>query len=96
MYDWALHGKHGIHLLIHDFSEYRRYDHSPVSVNDLTPDDLVKLQKIGLLKIHFTPRRMLAAIKMVGIFQVIPVFLRSVLEFLRSAFAGAKTVGSRT
>lgn len=88
MYSWALTGKHGIHLLIKDFSEYRRYDHSPISVNDLSPDDLVRLQKIGLLKIHFTPKRILAAVKMVGFIEVFPVFLKLIIEafcsFLKS------------
>ncbi|MDD5679971.1 MAG: radical SAM protein, partial [Candidatus Omnitrophica bacterium] len=66
MYEWALSGKHGIRLIIRDFSGYRRYDNSPISVNDLGPDDLVRLQKIGLLKIHFTPKRILAALRMIG------------------------------
>ena len=84
MYDWALTGKHGIHLLIKDFSEYRRYDYSPIAVNDLSPDDLVHLQKIGLLKIHLTPKRILAAIRMVGVLDVIPVIVKFCLEFSRS------------
>lgn len=82
MYDWALAGKHGMRLLINDFSDYRRYEHSPISVNDLSQEDLVHLQKIGLLKIHFTPKRMLAAIRMLGIIEIIPVFI----IFLKEAF----------
>jgi radical SAM superfamily enzyme YgiQ (UPF0313 family) len=84
MYGWALTGKHGIHLLIKDFSEYRRYDHSPIRVNDLEPDDLVWLQKIGLLKIHLTPKRILASIRMVGLANIIPVIISFCLEFWRS------------
>jgi len=72
MYNWAISGKHGIHLHINDFSEYRRYDHSPISVNDLTPDDLVFLQKIGLMRMHLTPKRMWASIKMIGFLEIIP------------------------
>jgi radical SAM superfamily enzyme YgiQ (UPF0313 family) len=85
MHDWALTGKHGIHLLIKDFSEYRRYDYSPIAVNDLGPDDLVRLQKIGLLKIHLTPKRILAAIRMVGCFNLIPVIIKFFIEFYRHA-----------
>ncbi len=87
MYGWSLTGKHGIHLLIKGFSEYRRYDHSPISVNDLSPDDLVRLQKIGLLRMHMTPRRMWAAIKMVGMWNLIPLFL----SFIEAALCLNKT-----
>ncbi|OGW84154.1 MAG: hypothetical protein A2987_00360 [Omnitrophica bacterium RIFCSPLOWO2_01_FULL_45_10] len=80
MYEWALAGKHGVRLLIDDFSQYRRYDHSPISVNDLGPADLVRLQKIGLLRIHFTPKRMFAAMKMLGLSGLIPVFFNLVKE----------------
>ena len=83
MYDWARTGKHGMRLLINNFSQYRRYDYSPVSVNDLSPEDLVRLQKIGLLRIHLTPKRILAAIKMLGIVEIIPVFFTFLKEALR-------------
>lgn len=83
MYDWALTGKHGMHLLIDDFSQYRRYDYSPIEVNDLTQKDLVRIQKIGLLRIHFTPKRILAAIKMLGFVEILPVFLVFIKEFLK-------------
>lgn len=90
MYNWALTGKHGLRLLIDDFSGYRRYDSSPVAVNDLSPKDLVRLQKIGLLKIHFTPKRMLAAIKMVGFFEVAPLFVNFITVAFRSLFSKGK------
>lgn len=83
MYNWALTGKHGIHLLIKDFSEYRRYDHSPISVNDLGPEDLVRLQKIGLLRMHLKPKRIWAAIKMVGVRELVPIFLTFLIELLK-------------
>jgi len=76
LYEWALEGKHGLRLEIQDYSEYRRYDYSPISVNDLSQEDLVRLQRIGLLRIHLTPRRMWAAMRMVGLTQLIPVVSR--------------------
>ena len=86
MYGWAREGRHGMKLLITDDSQYRRYDSSPVSVNDLGPDDLVRLQKTGLLKMHLTPKRMIAAVKMLGISNLLPIFF----DLLRSAlFRGA-------
>lgn len=84
MHDWALTGKHGLHLLIDDFSEYRRYDNSPISVNDLSQEDLVRLQKIGLIRIHMTPKRILAAIKMVGLLEILPLFLKLVIGVCQS------------
>jgi len=86
MYQWALKGKHGIRLHINDYSEYRRYDSSPISVNDLSSEDLVSLQKIGLLRIHFTPRRILAAANMLGFWTLIPVFLNFIVTRLRGLF----------
>lgn len=91
MYAWAKEGKHGLHLLINDFSEYKRYDDSPVSVNDLSREDLIRLQKIGLLKIHMTPRRIYAAIKMVGLRNLIPLFISFVAALFTSAMPTEKT-----
>ncbi|MBF0318584.1 MAG: radical SAM protein [Nitrospirae bacterium] len=90
MFKWSQDGTHGIKLLIKDFSEYRRYDHSPISVNDLGPDDLVRLQKIGLLKIHFTPKRILAAIKMVGLRESLSMFLNFLEEAIKTKPKGVK------
>lgn len=86
LYDWANSGKYGMHLLIDDFSQYRRYDHSPISVNDLTPKDLVRIQKLGLLRIHLSPKRILAAIKMLGVAELIPVFFSFIRETLMDLF----------
>jgi anaerobic magnesium-protoporphyrin IX monomethyl ester cyclase len=84
MYEWARTGKYGIQLHINDYSEYRRYDHSPITVNDLTQKDLIRLQRIGLLRMHLKPKRILAAIRMVGFCQLIPVFLIFILESIKS------------
>lgn len=83
MYNWALSGKHGLKLHIRDHSEYRRYDNSPISVNDLSQDDLVRLQKVGLLRIHFTPKRIMAAIKMLGFWNLLPAFASFAIANIR-------------
>ncbi|MEW5758317.1 MAG: radical SAM protein [Candidatus Omnitrophota bacterium] len=80
MYDWAVSGKHGMRLSINDFSEYRRYDSSPISVNDLTSRDLISLQKIGLLRIHLTPRRIFTVIKMLGLIEMLNLFLKFIFK----------------
>lgn len=85
MYSWALEGKYGMRILIKDFSEYKRYDDSPIAVNDLTRDDLIRLQKVGLLKIHLTPKRILAAIRMVGFWQLAPLVLSFLVAVIKNA-----------
>jgi anaerobic magnesium-protoporphyrin IX monomethyl ester cyclase len=87
MYKWALAGTHGIRLLIDDYSQFRRYDSSPTAVNDLSKEDLVRLQKIGLFRIHFTPRRMLAAVKMVGLLEIVPLFINFICAVVQSALS---------
>jgi hypothetical protein len=81
MFEQAQTGMYGIKSNITDFSEYRRYDKSPITCNDMTAEDLVKYQKIGLIRIHFTPKRILAAMRILGI-TVFPLFLRMVLVYL--------------
>jgi anaerobic magnesium-protoporphyrin IX monomethyl ester cyclase len=81
--EWAQQGKHGIRLVVGKLSEYRRYDSSPITVNDLSQDDLVRLQKIGLLLMHLTPRKMIVALKMFGPLNIFLVFMHLVGSVLR-------------
>lgn len=75
MLEWARSGKYGMRLAVEKFSDYRRYDFSPISVNDLSQSDLVRIQKIGLLKMHFTVKRIFAAVKMLGVFELVKLIL---------------------
>jgi len=86
MYSWALEGRHGIRLMVEDFSGFRRYDDSPVSVNDMSKEDLIRLQKIGLLQIHFTPKRMLAAMRMIGLWNLFPLMIGFMWSLLHNVF----------
>jgi anaerobic magnesium-protoporphyrin IX monomethyl ester cyclase len=45
----------GINLLTEDWTEYRRYGNSVMTMNDLTTDDLIKLQKWGYRKFYLRP-----------------------------------------
>jgi radical SAM superfamily enzyme YgiQ (UPF0313 family) len=57
--EWAREGKHGLRLLSEDLSQFARYEKLPtMAVNELQPADLLRLQKFGLVWIHFTPKRM--------------------------------------
>ncbi len=57
LYDCAVKGRGGMRLLTSDYSQYRRYGDPVISVNDLKPKDLKRLQSIGLLYFYLTPRR---------------------------------------
>ncbi|MBU1076026.1 MAG: B12-binding domain-containing radical SAM protein, partial [Spirochaetes bacterium] len=57
MYEMALKGIGGTKLLTKDFSQFRRYGNAVMEVNDLSRDDLIRLQKIGFLYFYLTPRR---------------------------------------
>lgn len=56
-YEMAKRGEYGLKLHTEDFSKYQRYDSAVLSVGDLSPKDLIRLQKIGLLKIYLTSWR---------------------------------------
>jgi anaerobic magnesium-protoporphyrin IX monomethyl ester cyclase len=89
MFEQAQTGMYGIKSNITDFSEYRRYDKSPITCNDMTAEELVKMQKIGLVRIHFTPRRILAAMRILGI-TVFPLFIRMVLVLFKETILSIK------
>jgi radical SAM superfamily enzyme YgiQ (UPF0313 family) len=57
LYENARSGKGGIKLLSTDYSKYKRYGDPVISVNDLGPKDLKRLQTLGLLYFYLTPRR---------------------------------------
>lgn len=84
MLAWARQGKHGLRLRYDDLSKYTRYDDSPIEVNDLSAQDLVRYQALGLIKIHLKPRRFIAAIRMLGLSSLIPVFIKMVIKVIKN------------
>jgi anaerobic magnesium-protoporphyrin IX monomethyl ester cyclase len=85
MLKWAREGRYGLRLRYDDVSKYTRYDDSPIEVNDLTAKDLVRYQALGLIRIHMKPKRFIAAIRMLGVSQLFPVFLKMMLRLLSNA-----------
>lgn len=79
---WAREGKYGLRLRYDELSKYTRYDDSPIEVNDLKAEDLVRYQALGLIKIHLKPRRFIAAIRMLGVASILPVFIRMMRKVL--------------
>lgn len=74
-YEMAKKGEYGLKLQTEDFSKYQRYGSAVLSVGDLSCNDLICLQKIGLLKIYLTSWRIWPMLKRVKLSSVmIPVW----------------------
>jgi len=66
LYEMAEKGEYGLRLMTKDFSEYRRYGSAVMSVGDLSPDDLIKLQNDALVNIYLAPWRIRPMLKKMG------------------------------
>jgi len=84
MYQMALRGEHGLKLLTQDFSKYQRYNSAVMSVNGMMPEELLRLQRIGLLKIYAVPWRIRPLLKRYGILSPIKPLLGSLAECVRA------------
>ncbi|MDO8489042.1 MAG: radical SAM protein [Candidatus Omnitrophota bacterium] len=74
-YEMAKKGEYGLKLHTEDFSKYQRYGSAVLSVGDLSPEDLIRLQKEGLLKIYLTSWRIWPMLKRVKLNSlVVPVW----------------------
>ncbi len=52
MWDMAHQGQHGLKLMTEDFSQYQRYGYAVMQVGDIMPEELVRLQKEGLMRVY--------------------------------------------
>lgn len=86
MYDMALKGQHGLKLETQDFSKYQRYDSAVMTVNGIAPDELLRLQKRGLLSIYLVPWRIVPIIKRFGFAALIRPFLEAVFQPIKEKF----------
>ena len=59
LFDYAVNGRGGMRLLTRDYSQYKRYGDPVIEVNDLSSNDLKRMQSLGLLYFYLTPRRIL-------------------------------------
>jgi anaerobic magnesium-protoporphyrin IX monomethyl ester cyclase len=59
-------GQHGLELLETDYSHYQRYGSAVMSVNGLSPEELVKLQTVGLSRIYSCYWRIIPMLKRHG------------------------------
>ncbi|HOW35785.1 MAG TPA: radical SAM protein [Candidatus Omnitrophota bacterium] len=83
MYDMAVRGDHGLKLETQDFSRYQRYGSAVMSVNGISPQELISLQKKGLMRIYFVPWRIIPVIKRFGVRRLMKPFFTSLWSIIR-------------
>lgn len=66
LYDMAKKGEGGMKVITEDYSQYRKYGNAVITVNDLSRDDLIRLQKKGFLLFYLNPRRFFYNMKRAG------------------------------
>ena len=75
-HDMASKGEGGMELLSDNFTEYKRYGQAVTKVNDLGPEDLVRLQNAGFVSIYSKYWRWWPVIKRHGIIGLLLTFYR--------------------
>ena len=88
-------GQYGLKLLSADYSKYRRYDGGVMEVNGLSPEDLQREQKLGLLIMHLTPRKMRALVRHFGVLMLARRFVAILKELLLRPAKRRPTYGTR-
>jgi len=76
LYEMAKKGEYGLKLITKDFTEYRRYGSAVMSVGDLSPDDLIKLQNAAFVSIYAAPWRWKPMLKKMGLIGGLLTFSR--------------------
>jgi radical SAM superfamily enzyme YgiQ (UPF0313 family) len=84
LYDMAVKGEGGMKLLTENYAEYRKYGNAVITVNDLSREDLIRLQKKGFLLFYLHPKRIWHRLKRAGIKSA---FI-SGIAFLKGVFGG--------
>jgi radical SAM superfamily enzyme YgiQ (UPF0313 family) len=92
MREMALKGQHGLRLLDEDYSHYQRYGTSVMEVGGLQPDEIIDLQKKGLIRIYTCWWRIWPIIKRHGVRALIVPVWDAISSVARM---GVKKVTSR-
>lgn len=82
MLAWAQRGEYGLKLIEHDFSKFQRYGSAVMDVNDLTAQDLIRLQRLALLRIYACWWRWIPVLKRFGLKTILLTGLRTVFSLL--------------
>lgn len=81
LYDMAIRGEHGLKLLTDDFSKFQRYGSAVMEVNGISPKEMLRLQKVGLLRIYAVPWRLIPVIRRMGIRALLVPIIEAVIAF---------------
>lgn len=79
-YEIAKRGEHGVKLITEDFSKYRRYGSAVISVNELSANDLIRLQNDALVSIYLAPWRIKPMLKRMGIIGGFLMLIRLIIS----------------
>jgi len=83
LYEMAIKGEGGLKLLTRDFSEFKRYGKSVVEVNDLSREELIRLQRNGMIMFYLgSTRRIWYNIKRAGL----KTGMKNAIAFAKSFF----------
>ena len=75
-HEMAVNGEGGMQLLSDNFTEYKRYGSAVTKVNDLGPDDLIRIQNAGFVSIYARYWRWWPVFKKHGLIGLILTFAR--------------------
>lgn len=84
-YEMARKGEYGLTLQSEDFSKYQRYGSAVLSIYDISPDDLLYFQKLGLLKIYLCPWRIVPMLKRIRLAAIVIPALSTLWELFRKS-----------
>lgn len=85
--EMAKRGKHGLKLETENFSRFWRYGYAVMTVGDLSPTDLIKLQGKALISIYSAPWRWKALLQRAGILGIFLTFYLFVINMTRITFS---------
>ena len=80
-HEMAVSGEGGMELVSDNFTEYKRYGQAVTKVNNLGPNDLVRLQNEGFVSIYIKHWRWWSVVKKHGIIGLILTFYRIIIMF---------------
>ena len=78
-------GMHGLKLIETDYKKYSRYGGGVMEVDGMKPTELVKLQIIGLIIMHSTPRKIIGVLQHFGIMNVLYTGVKMIKGLLPNA-----------
>ncbi|MBN2407381.1 MAG: B12-binding domain-containing radical SAM protein [Elusimicrobia bacterium] len=90
-FEMAKKQEHGLRLVTEDFSKYQRYNSAVLSVNGMSPDDIMELQKTGLLRIYSSVWRIWPVLKRFSLLALIRPLSEAVFSHIGRLSGGKNT-----